>query len=134
MTVDQRTDLPDAREIAALWTGLILPPAAFLLTLEVASALVPVACSSGDTLPVHLVHLGCLLLALVGGAFAWRCWKTTGSTWSGGEGGRLAGSRGAAGLLALSRVMAGRGLLVSALFALVIVAQWIPSFLLSPCQ
>ena len=124
MTVDQRTDLPDAREIAALWTGLILPPAAFLLNLEVAYALVPVACSSGATLPVHLVHLGCLILALVGGVFAWRCWRATGSTWPGEEGGRLA----------RSRFMAGLGLLVSALFALVIVAQWIPSFLLSPCQ
>jgi hypothetical protein len=124
MTVDQRTDLPDAREIAALWTGLLLPPAAFLLNLEVAYALVPVACSSGATLPVHLVHLGCLILALVGGVFAWRCWRATGSTWSGEEGGRLG----------RSRFMAGLGLLVSALFALVIVAQWIPSFLLSPCQ
>ena len=124
MTVDQRTDLPDAREIAALWTGLLLPPAAFLLNLEVAYALVPVACSSGATLPVHLVHLGCLILALVGGVFARRCWRATGSTWSGEEGGRLG----------RSRFMAGLGLLVSALFALVIVAQWIPSFLLSPCQ
>jgi hypothetical protein len=33
-----------------------------------------------------------------------------------------------------TRFMAGLGFLTSALFALVILAQWIPSFMLSPCQ
>ena len=124
MTVDNRTHVPDAREIRALWTGLLVPPAAFLLNLELAYALVPTACSSRNQLLVHLVHLGCLALALFGGFTAWRHWKLTGETWPGGEGGRL--SR--------SRFMAGLGLLISSLFALVIVAQWIPSFVLDPCQ
>ena len=123
MTVDPHTDVPDAREIGHLWAGLLLPPVAFLLNLELAYALVPVACTSG-VLPVHLVHLGSFLLALAGGVFAFRCWRAKGSTWPGEEGGRLA----------RTRFMAGLGLLESALFALVIVAQWIPSFLLNPCQ
>lgn len=124
MTVDSRTDVPDARHILDLWVGLLLAPIAFLIDLEVAYALVPPACSSRNALPVHLVHLACLLLALYGLSTAWRSWKLTGATWPGQQGDPL--SR--------SRFMAAIGLLVSAMFALVIVAIWIPSFILDPCQ
>lgn len=124
MTVDTRTDVPDAREIRALWIGVLLPPVAFLINLEVAYALVPTACSSGTALPVHLVHLACFFLAVGGGLVAWRRWVAGGKVWSGEEGGALG----------RSRFMAGVGLLLSGLFVLVIVAQWIPSFLLDPCQ
>jgi hypothetical protein len=124
MTVDLRTDVPDARHIRDLWVGLLLAPVAFLINLEVAYALVPTACSSGNELPVHLVHLACLLLTLCGLVTAWRSWKLTGATWPGEQGDPLA----------RSRFMAGVGLLVSAMFVLVIVAQWIPSFILDPCQ
>jgi hypothetical protein len=123
-TVDTRTEVPDAPAIRALWTGLLLAPAAFLLNLELAYALVPTACSSRNQLLTHLVHLVCLGLAAFGGITAWRCWRAAGETWPGGDGGPLA----------RSRFMAGLGFLTSALFALVILAQWIPSFMLSPCQ
>jgi hypothetical protein len=123
MTVDPRTDVPDARELRALWTGLLLAPTAFLLNLEVAYALVPTACSSSRLL-VHVVHAVCLLLAAFSALTAWRMWSLTGETWPGGAGGRLA----------RSRFMAGLGLFLSLLFVLVIVAQWIPSFVLNPCQ
>jgi hypothetical protein len=124
MTVDSRTDVPEARQIRALWVGLLLAPIAFLVNLEVAYALVPTACSSHHELPVHLVHLACLLLTLYGLFTAWRSWNTLGATWPSEEGDPLA----------RSRFLAGTGLLVSALFVLVIVAQWIPSFVLDPCQ
>lgn len=124
MTVDSRTDVPDAREIRALWIGALLPPVAFLINLEVAYALVPTACSSGTALPVHLVHLACLSLAIGGGLVAWRRWVAEGKLWPGEEGGASA----------RSRFMAGVGVLLSGLFVLVIVVQWIPSFLLDPCQ
>jgi hypothetical protein len=124
MTVDPRTEVPDASEIRALWTGLLLPPIAFLIDLEVAYALVPPACSSRNELPVHLVHFVCLLLALGGGLTAWRSWRATGATWPDEEGGPLA----------RSRFMAGIGVFLSLMFALVIVAMWIPSFMLDPCQ
>jgi hypothetical protein len=124
MTVDPRTEIPDSRHIRALWVGLLLAPTAFLINLEVAYALVPTACASRNVLPVHLVHLACLLLTLFGLLTAWRSWKTTGASWPGEQGDPL--SR--------SRFMAGTGMLMSAMFVLVIVAQWIPSFVLNPCQ
>jgi hypothetical protein len=124
MTVDSRTSVPDAGAIRALWTGVLLPPIAFLINLEVAYALVPKACASRNTLVLHLVHLVCLGLVLLGGLIAWHCWKVTGAEWP-GEGG---------GPLARSRFMAGIGVLMSGFVALVIVADWIPSFMLNPCQ
>jgi hypothetical protein len=124
MTVDPRTDIRDAKELRDLWTGLLLAPIAFLLNLEVAYAMVRPACTSGSRLPVHVVHAVCLVLAALGAVTALRRWRLTGETWPGGEGGRL--SR--------SRFMSGVGLLLSLFIVLVIVAQWIPSFVLSPCQ
>jgi len=124
MTVDSRTETPDARRIRALWFGLLAAPVAFLLNLEIAYALVPTACSSGTSLMVHLVHVLCLLLALAGGLVAWRIWNAAGVEWPGEQGGQIA----------RTRFMAGSGVLGSALFALVILAQWIPTFVLSPCQ
>lgn len=124
MTVDSRTEMPDAGHIRSLWLGLLVPPAAFLLNLELAYALVPTACGTSSVMIVHLVHAICLLLALAGGLVAWRTWKAVGAGWPGEEGGRVA----------RSQFMAGSGVLGSGLFALVIVAQWIPSFVLSPCQ
>jgi len=124
MTVDPHTDIPDAKEIRALWVGLLLPPIAFLINLEVAYALVPPACSSGNELPMHLVHLASLLLAVFAGVTAWRWWKLRGATWPGEKGDPVD----------RSRFMAGTGLLVSALFVLIILAQWIPTLVLDPCQ
>jgi cytochrome c biogenesis factor len=124
VTADPRTDVPDARQIRALWAGLLLAPVAFLLNLEAAYALVPTACSSHNELPVHLVHLACLLFAVYGLSTAWRSWNALGATWPSEEGDPLA----------RSRFLAGTGLLVSAMFILVIVAQWIPTLVLDPCQ
>jgi hypothetical protein len=124
MTVDPRDDVPDARLLRALWTGLLLPPAAFLLNLEVAYALVPTACSTHNPILVHLVHIACLALAVVGGITALRTWRRSGATWPGGQGGRVG----------RTQFMAGLGVLLGVLFTLVILAQWIPSFMLSPCQ
>jgi hypothetical protein len=124
MTADPRTDIPDARQLRDLWTGFLLAPAAFLLNLEVAYALVPVACSGRTRLLIHVVHAVFVVLAAVGAMTALRQWRLTGETWPGGEGGRL--SR--------SRFMAGVGLLLSLFIVMVIVAQWIPSFVLNPCQ
>ena len=124
MTLDPRTNVPDAPEIRALWAGLLLAPTAFLLNLEVAYALVPTACSSQNRLLVHLVHVVCLVMAAAGGFIALRSWRAGGETWPGEHGGPVG----------RSRFMAGLGLLLSAFILLVIVAQWIPSFVLNPCQ
>jgi hypothetical protein len=122
--VDPRTDVPDAAELRALWTGVLLPPIVLLIDLEVAYALVPAACARRNSLPVHLSHLISLALVLFAGITALRCWRVLGSTWPAEDGSTVA----------RNRFLAGLGLLLSALFGLMIVAMWIPSFMLDPCQ
>jgi hypothetical protein len=124
MTVDSDTRITEGGHLLALWTGLLLAPLAWLLNISAGYALVPRACATGNHLPGHLVHLVCLLLALGGALVAWRLWQAIGSRWPEDEGGPAA----------RSRFMAATGVLTSLLFALVIVAQWVPSFMISPCQ
>ena len=124
MTVDPATPIPERGRLAVLWAGLLLPPLAFLINLAVGYAFVTRSCDRGDQLLIHLTHLACLLLSLGGAWAAWRAWQAEGAEWP-GQGG---------GAVGRTRFMAGLGLLTGAMFILVIVAQWIPGFLLSPCQ
>jgi hypothetical protein len=120
---DPRTTIGDGPRIAALWTGLLLAPVAFLANLEVGYALVPAACRLGTVLPIHAVQLACLLLALAGLGVANRNRLSSGSA-----------ARGQERWLARMRFMGALGVAVSLLFALTIVSQAIPTFVLSPCQ
>ncbi|HET9465442.1 MAG TPA: hypothetical protein VFO71_07930 [Gemmatimonadales bacterium] len=124
MPIDTATRLPDGTGIPAQWAGNLLPPIAFLLELEIAYLLVPWACKAGMVLPVHLAHAAALLLALTGAVIAWRQWRR----WS-----RIPTSDGPAPE-ARSRFMAELAMLVSAGFTLVILALWLPTFWLHPCQ
>jgi hypothetical protein len=124
MTIDPATPIPERRRLAVLWTGLLLSPLAFLANLEVGYAFVTASCDRGDQLLIHLTHLACLLLSLAVTWAAWGVWRAEGAAWP-GQGG---------GTVGRTRFMAGLGLLTGAMFTLVIVAQWIPGFLLSPCQ
>jgi hypothetical protein len=109
---------------AALWFGLFAGPAAFLLNLQISYMLAPASCRMGSTIPLHATNLVCLAVAVAGGVVAWRHWRGSGGSWSAEEG----------GVLSRIRFMAALGAMTSALFALVIFAQWIPTFVLSPCQ
>ena len=120
---DPRTEVGGARRIAALWTGLLLAPTAFLINLELGYALVSTACRTGHTLPLHLVHLACLLLAVVGVLVA-----------QGIRGSSDATAADPNNHTAQGRFMGGLGVTVGLLFVLVILSQAIPGFLLSPCR
>ena len=120
---DPRTTIGDARRIAALWAGLLLAPTAFLISLELGYALVPAACRTGRTLPLHLVHLACLLLAVVGILVA-----------RGHRGPSDVTEADANNHTAQAWFMGQLGVALGLLFALVIISQAIPGFVLSPCQ
>ena len=121
--IDPRTDVRDPGRIAALWTGVLLAPTAFMISLALGYVLVQPSCAQGTTLPVHGAHAACLALALLGVVVAWRCWHEEGHEWPGESGG--AGAR--------SRFLAGLGLAHSGLFVLVLAAQWVPTLALHPC-
>jgi len=122
--VDSATRIEEAGRLARVWAGLLLAPTAALLVVTAGYALVGPACAGGTLLPLHLVHLGGLLLALAAAGAAGLAWREAGPGWPGDEPGR-------SGAL---RFLAATGALVSLLFALVMVALWLPVFVLSPCQ
>jgi len=126
MTTDTTTRVQEAGRIAALWTGVLLAPTAFLLNLEFAYLVVDWGCKRASMPPgaVHLVHAACLLLAAVGALVAWRRWRAAGAHWPG----ELGGPEGR------TRFMAGLGVATSAMFALAILAQWVPSLVLHTCR
>jgi hypothetical protein len=107
---DTRTEIHDAGRLRALWAGLLLAPAAWLASLEVGYLLVRPGCLAGTALPQHAAHAAFLVLALGGLVVAWRVRRVQ------------------------RDFLATLGVGTSALFALVLVAQWIPTFLIQPCQ
>ena len=124
MTGDTEQAFFQRQGIGWLWFGILADPLAFLLNLQLSYMLVQPACVTARHLVLHLVPVGALLLTASGGVSAWRNWQRTGQ----------AGSSKAGGVLPRSRFMAGVGLLTSGLFIMVIVAQWLPNFILTPCQ
>jgi hypothetical protein len=124
MTIDTETRARDGTGMISQWAGNLLAPIAFLMQLEVAYALVPRACRAGDILPVHLAHAGALLIALGGMAIALRQWQRWGQDWP------VDGP----GPETRSRFMATLAVLVSGGFVLVMLALWLPTFWLHPCQ
>jgi hypothetical protein len=121
---DPRTDIVEARRILALWAGFLLAPAAFFINLEFGYLLVHPSCPRDDALPIHAVHAASLVLALAGLAIAWRSWQAEGPRWPADEGGPVA----------RTRFLAGLGVSLSVLLVLTLLAQWIPTFVLDPCQ
>lgn len=108
----------------ALWTGILAAPIAWFLQMQINYALVPWACATGHMMVLHMVTLGGLLIAAASTLTAWREWQRSGKEWP----------KGAGGPQMRSRFMAVLGLLISVMFFFVILAQSIPSFILSPCQ
>ena len=124
MAIDPAIRIPDGTGIVAQWAGNLLAPIAFLLQLEAAYFTVPRACHAGVVFPVHLAHLGALLIALAGTVIAWRQWQR----W-----GRDVPSDGSTPETR-SHFMAELAVLVSGGFTLVILSLWLPTFWLHPCQ
>jgi hypothetical protein len=113
----------ERRGLLSLWAGVLAGPIAFFLNLQITYMLATLKCGDA-TVWLHLTAVGTLALALAGGALAWRDWRRTG-------GGEVGDGEGA---IPRSRFMSVLGMMTGALFALIIVAQWIPTFILGPCR
>jgi hypothetical protein len=116
---------PIAGHDIAQVVGLVGGPLALLVGLQAKYTLVQVwACKSdAGPLVVHLVAILTLLLALGAGVVALTQWRRAGRE----APGDVPGTPGR------TRTMATLGVATSALSALVIVAQWLPQFFVSPC-
>ena len=122
--LETREHFSDKAGARSLWIGVLAAPVAFLVDLEASYILVPQACATGVETGLHLVPILALLVTAAGTIVSWRNWKRTGEARSEGE----------ETVVTRSHFMAVWGTLMSLLFFLVILAQWIPSLFFSPCQ
>jgi heme/copper-type cytochrome/quinol oxidase subunit 3 len=108
---------------ASIWLALLVAPTLALLNLSVVYALVVPACEEQNTLPLHVFSVMSLLLCLLFTLMAWRQWRQHPASADAPE------DDAAVRKNFLSAIAALAGLLSS----VVIIAQWIPQWVLSPC-
>ena len=120
-THPQQTD--SGRGSAVMWYALFGGPVAWFVGLGAAYFVVSPSCDAHDELPLHLISLITLLAALGAAAAAWVLWRGRGAHWPDDRGGRVD----------RTRFIAAMGGLISALFALVIMAQWAATVVHQPC-
>lgn len=106
-----------------LWASVLAGPVFWLCSFQAKFSFVPWACASQNKGILFLPTLIAILLTAGAGVLAWRQWKELGETIS-EEGNPLA----------RSRFMALGGMVFSAGFALVILAQAVPDAILEACQ
>ena len=110
-----------------LWAGLFVAPAAWALNLQANHMLSAFACEGWWRPAFHVVTLITVSIALTGVWLAWRSWQTLRDA-DGRQEVRALRHR-----IERSRFMAAAGLVLSAYFALTIMAQWIPALFIEPC-
>jgi hypothetical protein len=117
-------DSTNAAGLFALWLGVLVPPLAYLFNHLIAYVMVSWSCATQVRATQHLVPLVALVITLAAGTLAWRNWNRAGREWPGSG----------AGVIPRSRFLAMLGMLMSAFFSLLILAQWLPVFILPPCS
>jgi hypothetical protein len=112
--------------LLALWAGLLAGPVVWLLQFQTNFTLVPLLCRSGArNVALHAVFVVALLLVAAAGLVAWRNFRAAGGTAEGED---------EAGVIPRTRFMSALGLCVACMFFVVILAQWIASWVFGPCQ
>ena len=109
---------------AALWTGVLGPPLAWLMSFEARFALVPWACTFQNKMAIYGVGILGLIVCAACGMLAWRQWKDLGEQEPSPEGGAYA----------RSVFMAVGGIVLSAGCFMIVVAQSIPELILGACE
>jgi hypothetical protein len=113
-----------ARNLAALWYGLLGGPIVWFFGLLAGYPLVEVACTKRSMFPLHLGSVVALSLVLGAGWAAWSQWSRVGRGWASE----------ASDARTRSRFMAVMGVILSALFAMAIGVQWLATAFLHPCM
>ena len=111
------------RELIPIWYALLAPPIASITHLQAMYVLEHTACSTHSKLQLHIASLILIAIVIVAAVIARREWVRLGSD----DPGQLPGP------LGTRRLMALLGMIGSGIFGLFILAQWFPTFILSPC-
>ena len=122
---------PSSRTAAfAVWPALLLAPLLALGDLSLAFALVMPECANQGRLGLHAVAVVSLAGALAMTAFAWHAWRALPAPGATGEAVTFSNAPRAE---SRPRFLALVATLVGAFSTLVIVALWVPLWLLTPC-
>lgn len=113
-----------ARGGGAQWFGLLAPPVAMLINLSLGYALVPWSCAAKSRVLLHGEIAVLVLISVAAGLVAHREWKRFGG---GGE------ADDAGGPAARTRFLGVLGIGSSALFTLILLAQWLANVFFTPC-
>ena len=125
MTTGREREFSKAGGLLALWAGVLVGPVVWLVQFQTNYTLVTLTCNHDHLWALHAVSVLALLLTAGAGFLAWGNWQDVGGD---------AGQNEGAGVRPRSRFMSALGLLVSGMFFLVILAQWIASWVFGPCQ
>lgn len=98
----------------ALWTGLLAGPIVWFFSLEAKFALAPWVCAFGWKPAAYAVSLAAFAITAGAGVIAWRQWQ------------HVEGER--------AQAMALGGVMLSAGFLVVLVAQALPELILAGCE
>ena len=106
------------------WIGLLLPPITWALQMQFNYWLVRGTCARGSNAALFAVTLISLLLVMLGGFSSFLGWRRVGEKWPSSFGDRVT----------RDRFMAVMGLLMAAMFFVVILAQGVGATVFHPCQ
>jgi hypothetical protein len=120
---ESRIEGSDARQNLALWIAVLGSAVVWAVQMQTSYSLVTWTCSIQRNWPLHVASLFFLILAALPGFIAWREWRAN----AGSERERESAGAGR------RRFMAMLGLMLTAIFVILIVAQAIPSFFFDPC-
>lgn len=124
MTVDTELRLRDGTNYPVLLATVLVPPLLVLLQLEVAYLLVHPACNGGASWPLHVSFA---VAVLTTGSISLMGWRESGR-WE------PLRRRDPSGRAARSWFLAAVGAFLSSLSTLVLIAQWLATAFLTPCQ
>jgi hypothetical protein len=102
-----------------IWLALLVAPILALTDQSIALSMATWMCAKQHEIPMHALHVSFAALIVATTLVAWRLWRATAGV--GDE------------TIARRHFLAGLAAATGLLSALVVVAMWIPNWLLSPC-
>ena len=125
MPTDVNTESNPATGKLSLFASVLGVPVLWLVHLQLTYMLVPWVCVNKKHLVLHIETIICLALMLIAALLCLRDWRRASIEWPSGE------QEGREARLTFIPVL---GMMVSGIFFLTILAQWIPSFFIDPCH
>jgi hypothetical protein len=108
----------------AMWIGPLLPAVAWAVQMQLNYWLLHGACARASNLALRSVFLIAIVSVVIAGLGCWLSWLRLKDIWPTGQRERQA----------RSRFLAVLGLLMAAMFLLVIIAQGVATLVFDPCQ